>query len=73
MAIDPASIRYHIAGREYKIGTRVSTPGGLGTVTAFDPSEYYDIGVTLDESGDLVWTYWSYAEIVVEEEKEESK
>lgn len=60
--VDPASLRYRIAGREYKIGTRVQTPEGPATVTALDPGEDHDIGVTLDSTGELVWTTWRYAE-----------
>lgn len=60
--IDPASLRYEIAGREYRIGTRVMTPEGLGTVTAFDPGADQDIGITLDATGELVWTDWRYAD-----------
>lgn len=60
--IDPASIRYRVAGREYRIGTRVLTPGGAGVVEAFDPGEYYDIGILLDGQADLIWTTWEYAE-----------
>lgn len=60
--IDPASIRYRVAGREYKIGTRVLTPGGLGTVVAFDPGEDYPIGVLLDGETEIDWTTWEYVE-----------
>lgn len=60
--IDPLSIRYTVGGREYRIGVRVMTPEGLATVTAFDPGQAYDIGVTLDSTGALVYTTWQYAE-----------
>ena len=60
--IDPLSIRYSVAGRAYRCGTRVLTPEGLATVTAFDPGAAYDIGVTLDSTGKTVYTTWRYAE-----------
>jgi hypothetical protein len=64
--LDPMSIRLTIAGREYRIGQRVMTPEGMATVTAFDPQAEYDIGVTLDSTGALVYTTWRYAEPVVD-------
>ena len=69
--IDPASIRYRIAGREYRIGTRVLTPGGMGIVTAFDPGDEYDIGVVLDGQTEIDWTTWEYAELQTAERAQE--
>jgi hypothetical protein len=66
--IDPMSIRLTIAGREYRIGQRVMTPEGMATVTAFDMQAEYDIGVTLDSTGELVYTTWRYAEPMDDEE-----
>ena len=60
--IDPASIRLTVAGREYRIGMRVQTNLGQGTVTAFDPTEYFDIGVTLDGETDVLYTHWQNAD-----------
>lgn len=49
--IDPASLRYTIGGQTYRIGQRVSTPGGAATVTWFDLDAFNAIVVTLDSDG----------------------
>lgn len=67
--IDPLSIRLRVGDREYRIGLRVMTPEGLGTVTGFDMNDYYDIGVTLDSTGKEVYTTWEYAEPATEDEE----
>lgn len=64
--IDPMSIRLRVGDREYRLGLRVMTPEGLGTVTGFDMNDYYDIGVTLDNTGEEVYTTWEYVEPVME-------
>lgn len=65
--IDPASIRYRIAGREYRIGTRIWTIKGLGAVTGFRPGEQNDIGVTLDGQKRVRWLTWRDADLVDDE------
>lgn len=62
--IDPASVRYTTPRGTYRIGTRVRTPAGLGTVTGFDPGEPYPIGIALDDDPTECWTTFHYAEIV---------
>lgn len=46
--VDPASIWYRCAGKVYRIGMRVETPGGRATVTWFDLDAFCPIVVTLD-------------------------
>lgn len=65
--INPASIRYQIAGRIYMLGTRVMTDSGLGSVVGFEPGAYEDIGVKLDSDGTIVWADWRGADLVDDE------
>jgi hypothetical protein len=58
-----------IHGREYYIGLRVNTPGGLATVTGFNPGAMFDILVTLDHTGETVYTTWMYATPLEEERR----
>ena len=68
--IDPASMCYEVAGRVYRIGTRVMTPRGEGEIVAFAPGQWHDIGIQLDSGGEVVWAEWRYAEPLVKGNKE---
>ena len=60
--IDPQTLRYEVAGRVYRIDTRVMTPGGEGTIVSFAPGNWNDIGIQLDSGGEVIWTEWRYAD-----------
>lgn len=65
--IDPQTMRYEVAGRIYRIGTRVLTPGGEGEVVAFAPGNWNDIGIRLDGDDETIWTEWRYADLLDDE------